>query len=311
VNALTSHRKGLLCGLSAYLLWGVFPLYFLLVAAAPALEVIAHRVLWTLVLCLIGVTALRRWGEFRAVIHDRATLLRLVVAGVLVLSNWSIYVFAVLAGHVVDASLGYFINPLVTVMLAVVVLREKPRPLQLAALAIGGTAVLVVVIWYGQVPWVALLLALTFAVYGLIKKQVDVSPMVGLGVETTLLAPIGAGYIIFLSVTGASTLWLNPVHTAALFSAGVVTAAPLLLFAAAARRIPLTTVGLLQYACPVMQFTLGVTVFGEEMPLARWVGFALIWVALIVLTVDTIAGKRNTQPGGEPDFVRDAGTSPA
>jgi chloramphenicol-sensitive protein RarD len=286
VNSLSSDRKGLLFGLSAYLLWGVFPLYFLLIAAAPPLEVIAHRVLWTFVLCLIGVTALRQWNQVRAVVHDRATLLRLVVAGVLVLSNWSIYVFAVLAGHVLDASLGYFINPLVTVMLAVVVLREKPRPLQLTALAIGAVAVLVVVIWYGQIPWVALLLALTFAVYGLIKKQVDVAPMVGLGLETTLLAPIAATYLIFLSATGVSTLWLNPVHTTALFSAGIVTAFPLLLFAAAARRISLTAVGLLQYACPVMQFILGVTVFGEEMPPARWVGFALIWVALIVLVAD-------------------------
>jgi chloramphenicol-sensitive protein RarD len=294
VNALSSDRKGLLLGLSAYLLWGIFPLYFLLIAAAPALEVIAHRVLWTFVLCLIGVTVLRQGGQFRAVIRDRVTLLRLVVAGVLVLGNWSTYVFAVLAGRVLDASLGYFINPLVTVMLAVLVLREKPRPLQLTALAIGAVAVLVVVIWYGQIPWIALLLALTFALYGLMKKQVDVAPMVGLGIETTLLAPIAAGYIVFLSATGVSTLWLNPVHTTALFSAGIVTAAPLLLFAAAARRISLTAIGLLQYSCPVMQFILGVTVFGEEMPMARWVGFALIWVALIVLTVDTLASPRGS-----------------
>jgi chloramphenicol-sensitive protein RarD len=283
-----------LAGAGAYLFWGVFPLYFLLIAAASPMEVIAYRISCSLVFSLAAAAITGQLGALRALLHERRTFWVLAGAGVLVASNWTIYVWAVLAGHVVDAALGYFVNPLLTALLAVVFLKEKLRPLQIAALSLGALAVLVISVGYGQIPWVALLLALTFGFYGLIKKQVSasVSPLVGLTVETLPITPLALGYIFYLQSTGAGTLLHSPVHTAALLSAGIVTAVPLLLYATAAGRIPLSTLGLLQYICPVGQFLLGVLVFAEQMPPARWAGFALIWVALCVLTWDLLRGRR-------------------
>jgi chloramphenicol-sensitive protein RarD len=281
--------------LGSYLLWGFFPLYFLAVAAASAQEVVAHRIVWTFALAAAGVFLTGRRGRLVAVLRQRRLVGKLWLAGALVTANWSIYVWAVLNDRLIDASLGYFVNPLVTVALAMAFLGERPRRLQLAALAVASSAVVVIAVWYGQVPWVALLLALTFGAYGLIKKQVDLDPLVGLAVETSPLAPFAAAFIVFLQATGAGTLTsAGPVHTVALLLAGVVTAAPLLLFAAAANRIPLSTLGLLQYACPVLQFLLGVTVFAEPMPTARWFGFGLVWLALAILTVDLLRPRAQT-----------------
>ena len=287
--------RGLLIAVSAYLLWGAFPLYFALLKAAQPLEIVAHRVAWTFVFCLVGIALLRGWGQLRAVFANRRLLTALVGAGVLVTLNWLIYVWAVLNDHVVDAALGYFVNPLATVTLAVLVLHERLRPAQKVALAVGAVAVVVIAVGNGQVPWVALLLALTFSLYSLAKNRVGghVSPMVGLATETALLTPIAVAYLAWLQVIGVGTLMSHGVgHTLALVSTGAVTAIPLLLFAAAAGRIPLSMLGLIQYLTPVIQFAIGVWINHEVMPPARWIGFALVWVALVVLTADSLRGHR-------------------
>jgi chloramphenicol-sensitive protein RarD len=296
--------RGLLLAFSAYLLWGAFPFYFKMLSAAGSFEIIGHRVLWTFVFCLAGVMVWREWGHLRAVLANRSLFWRLTGAGVLVTVNWSIYVWGVLNDHVVDAALGYFINPLVTVTLAVFVLKERLRAAQKVALAIGTAAVIVIAIGFGQVPWVALSLAATFGVYGLLKKQVSaqVSPLVGLTVETALLAPAALVFLGWLQLSGSSNyLAHGPALTVGLTLAGVVTAIPLLLFAAASSRIPLSMMGLIQYLTPVIQFAFGVWINHEVMPAPRWIGFGLVWVALVILTVDSLRAARGRDLVIEPD----------
>jgi len=296
--------RGLLLAFGAYLLWGAFPFYFKLLAAADPFEIIGHRVLWTFVFCLLGVVVWREWGHLREVVAHRRLFWRLTGAGALVTVNWSIYVWGVLNDHIVDAALGYFINPLVTVTLAVVVLKERLRTAQKVALGIGAGAVAVIALGYGQVPWVALSLAATFGVYGLLKKQVSgrVSPLVGLTVETALLAPAALVFLGWLQLTGASNYLSHGLGlTVGLTLAGVITAIPLLLFAAASSRIPLSMMGLIQYLTPVIQFSIGVWVNHEVMPTARWIGFGLVWVALVVLTVDSLRAARGRELVVEPD----------
>lgn len=287
--------RGLLFAFSAYLLWGAFPLYFKLLAAAGPFEIIGHRVLWTFVFCLLAVLVLRQTAHLREVFADRALFWRLAAAGVLVTVNWTIYVWGVINDHVVDAALGYFINPLFTVALAVLVLNERLRIAQWVAVGIAVVAVLVIALGYGQVPWVALSLAVTFGLYGLVKKQVGgrVSPLVGLTIETTALAPVALAFLVWLQVSGASNFVSHgPALTLWLVAAGVITAIPLLLFAAASARIPLSMMGLIQYVTPVIQFAFGVWINHESMPPARWAGFALVWVALVILTVDSLRAAR-------------------
>jgi chloramphenicol-sensitive protein RarD len=296
--------RGLLLAFSAYLLWGAFPFYFKMLSAAGSFEIIGHRVLWTFVFCLAGVMVWREWGHLQDVLANRSLFWRLTGAGVLVTVNWSIYVWGVLNDHVVDAALGYFINPLVTVTLAVFVLKERLRTAQKVALAIGTAAVIVIAIGFGQVPWVALSLAATFGVYGLLKKQVSaqVSPLVGLTVETALLAPAALVFLGWLQLSGSSNyLAHGPALTVGLTLAGVVTAIPLLLFAAASRRIPLSMMGLIQYLTPVIQFAFGVWINHEVMPAPRWIGFGLVWVALVILTVDSLRAARGRDLVIEPD----------
>ncbi len=298
-------RKGLVLAFAAYLVWGAFPFYFKLLAAAGPWEIIGHRVLWTFVFCLLAVVVWRQFGHLREVIANRKLFWGLTGAGALVTINWSIYVWGVLNDHVVDAALGYFINPLVTVSLAVLVLKERLRRAQWVAVGVGALAVVVITIGYGQVPWVALSLAVTFAFYGLAKKQVGgrVSPLVGLTVETALLTPIALAFLVWLQATGSSHLVSEgPGLTVGLIAAGVVTAVPLVMFAAAASRIPLSMIGLIQYLTPTIQFAFGVWVNHEQMPLPRWIGFGLVWVALIVLTIDSIRAARAV-PVGEPEAM--------
>ena len=287
--------RGVLFGFAAYGLWGLFPLYFDQLASSSALEILAHRLVWTFLLALIGIAVVRQWDNVRTVLSMRRVVGTLAVAGVVVAANWGIYVWAVVSDWVVDAALGYFINPLVTVAVAVVALHEKLRKAQIVALAIGAAAVVVLIVGYGQVPWIALALAVTFATYSFAKNRVGpyAKPLVGLGIETTALTPIAAVFIVWLQATGTGTL-LNqtPLHTWLLLLAGVVTAAPLLFFAAAASRIPLSTLGLIQYVTPTLQFIIGLVVNREVMPPARWAGFALIWCALIVLTWDSVRVAR-------------------
>ncbi|MGC3954865.1 MAG: EamA family transporter RarD [Propionicimonas sp.] len=285
----------MLIAVSAYLLWGAFPLYFKQIDIAGPVEIIGHRVLWSFVFCLLGVVALRALPEFRAVLCNPRLRSGLMLAGVLVTVNWLVYVWGVVNDHIVDTALGYFINPLFTVMLAVLVLHERLRPTQWVAVGIGTVAVIVIAVGYGQIPWVALVLAVSFGLYGLVKNRVGgrVSPLVGLTVETAPLAPIALGYLVWLQVTGSGTFTGHGgLHTTLLASAGVITAVPLLLFAEASGRIPLSMMGLIQYLTPVIQFSFGVWVNHEVMPPPRWIGFGLVWLALVLLSVDSLRFSR-------------------
>lgn len=289
---------GLASGLGAYLLWGAMPLYFPLLQPAGPVEIVANRVVWSLLFCLVLLAVTRGWGPFRDALRTPRTLRLLAVAAVLVAVNWLVYVYAVLSDQVVDAALGYFVNPLVTVVLAVVVLGERLRPAQWAALGLGAVAVVVIAVGYGQVPWIAFALAVSFGLYGLVKNRVGrtVPAVAGLAVETLVLAPLAGGYLVWLGLQGEATfVGYGPWHAVALVSAGVVTATPLLLFGAAARRIPLSLLGLIQYLTPTIQFLIGVVVLGEAMPPARWAGFALVWAALVILTADGLHQVRTVR----------------
>lgn len=287
-------RWGLPAGISAYLLWGLMPLYIAALAPAGALEVVGHRVVWSLLLCLVLLTVMRSFGQVRAVLRSPRLVRLLVAAALLVGTNWTVYVLAVSTGRTADAALGYFINPIVTSLLAVVLLRERLVRAQWIGLGLTAVAVLVIGVGYGTFPWIALTLAGTFGLYGLMKNRVgaDVAALPGLTVETMVLAPLALGYLVFLTVTGqgafggpgesAGSGW----YAVLLMLSGPVTAVPLLLFASAARHLPLATVGTLQYMTPIIQLALAVVVLGEEMPAARWIGFTLVWVALLLISVD-------------------------
>ena len=289
----------MLSGLGAYALWGLFPLYFPLLEPAGGLEIVAHRVLWSLLFVGILLTVLRRWAQVRVLITDRRRVLVLGGAAVLIAVNWTVFVYGVNSGHVVETSLGYFINPLVSVLLGVVVFSERLRPLQWTAVGIAGVAVTVLTVDYGRPPWIALALAFSFGLYGVMKKLVRVEAAPGLFVETALVAVPAAVVLGVLHAHGSGTFGNAGTGNALLLmSSGVATAIPLLLFAAAARRIPLSTVGLLQYLTPLMQLAIGVFVYDEPMPPARLAGFVIVWAALAVFTADSLrharAGTRGT-----------------
>jgi chloramphenicol-sensitive protein RarD len=286
-------RAGIVAGLAAYALWGLFPLYFPLLEPAGGLEIVAHRVLWSLLFVAVLLTAVRRWAQVRAVLADRRALLVLAAAAVLIAANWTIFVYGVNSGHVVETSLGYFVNPLVSVVLGVVVFRERLRPLQWTAVGIAAVAVGVLTVDYGRPPWIALSLALSFGSYGVMKKLVRVEAVPGLFVETALVAVPAAVFLGVLGARGQGSFAAHGAgHALLLVSSGVATAVPLLLFAAAARRVPLSTVGLLQYLTPLMQLAVGVFVDHEPMPPARLAGFAVVWVALAVFTADSLRTAR-------------------
>jgi chloramphenicol-sensitive protein RarD len=292
----SSSRAGLLFAIAAYGLWGILPAYFLLLKPAGAFEVVAFRILMSLVFCVLLITVTRNWPRFRALLRDRRALLLMAGASVAIYLNWQVYVIAALDGHVIEASLGYFINPIVTVLLGVLVLREKVRMPQWIALGIAFVAILVIAIGYGEVPWLALVLAFSFGAYGLIKRVVGptVDAVGGLTLETAFLAPLAVVQLVLVATIGGGLEFaLNgPGHALLMLAAGVVTTVPLLLFAAGARRIPLVALGMTQFLAPVLQFLFGWLFLHEEMPLERWVGFGLVWVALVVLTVDMIAASR-------------------
>lgn len=298
-------RRGALFGFGAYLLWGVFPLFFKLLERSGALEIVLHRILWSLVVCGAVVAALRQWTELTAVLRARRAVVMLGAAALFLAVNWGVYIYAVNSDHVVEASLGYFINPLVTVLLGVVVLRERLRPAQWAAVGLGAVAVAVLTVDYGRPPVIALTLAVTFGLYGLLKNRVGVSvgALPSLTTETLVLAPVAAVALVVLEAGGDGTFTQNaPWQGLLLASAGIVTVVPLLLFASAARRVPLSTLGLLQYVTPVLQLLCGVVVFGETMPASRWAGFGIVWGALVVLTLDSLrtARIRARAPAADP-----------
>ena len=291
-------RKGTLYGFLAYLAWGMFPLYFHALIPAGPWEILAHRILWTLLLCVVLLGVTRHLGFLRSLFGDLRRLGAISIAAVLIAINWVVYVLAVTTGHVTEASLGYFLNPLVTVMLGVLVLGEKLRRMQWLAVAIGVIACVYLAVDYGSPPWISVGLALSFAAYGLMKKRVGgrLTALEGLTAETVVLAPFAAVMLVWLGATGRSTWSGNGSwHPVLLALSGVATAIPLLLFAAAARRIPLSTIGLLQFMTPVIQLLCGVLVLGETMSAGRWVGFGLVWIALVVLTADSLAQARRTR----------------
>jgi chloramphenicol-sensitive protein RarD len=267
----------------------------------------AHRVVWSLVFVLVVLTVRRRWEWLRPLLADRATMARLSLAAVLIAANWALYIWGVNNEHVVETSLGYFVNPVVTVLIGVIVLHERLRRLQWAAVAVGASAVVVLTIDYGRPPWIALGLAGSFATYGLLKKQVGprVGALQSLTVETAVIALPALGFLVALEVRGEGQLGHSGAgHGLLLASAGVVTAVPLIFFAAAARRVPLSVLGLLQYLTPVLQFLLGVLLYDEPMPASRLVGFTLIWAALALLTFDSLRHRRRSaraerEPGAE------------
>lgn len=282
---------GILFGIGAYGLWGLLPLYFFVLQPAGAIEIVANRVVWSLIFCALLITITRAWKAFGAAIKDRSVFGALALAAGLIAVNWLTYTFGVTTGHAVETSLGYFINPLVSVLLGVFVLKEKLRPLQWAAVGIGFVAVGVLTFSYGQLPWIALLLAFSFGLYGFVKKRVGpkVDALTSLSVETVVLAPFAAITMVVLGVTGVATLTaLGPGHFWLLFASGVITAVPLLFFGASARRLPMTTIGLLQYFAPILQFVVALAVFNETMTTARWIGFCVVWLALALLTVDML-----------------------
>jgi chloramphenicol-sensitive protein RarD len=288
-------RRGTAYGAGAYAMWGAFPLYFHLLEPSGAWEILAHRILWTLLFCGTVLALRREFAWVRSMLASPRLVGGVTLAGLLIAINWIIYVTAVVAHHVTEASLGYFLNPIVTVAIGVVVLREKLRSLQWLAVAIGLAAGVYLTVDFGRPPWIALSLAFSFALYGLMKKRLGTSlgAFQSLTSETAVLAPIAVALLVWLGTRGETTFTVDsPSHPLLLASAGVVTAAPLLLFAAAARRVPLVTIGLLQFITPVLQLMCGVLLLGETMRPSRWIGFAIVWIALLVLTFDSIRSVR-------------------
>jgi len=286
---------GILFGIGAYGLWGLLPLYFFILMPASAVEIVANRVVWSLIFCALLITITRAWRVFGAAVKDRSVFGPLALAAALIAINWLTYTFGVTTGHAVETSLGYFINPLVSVLLGVFVLKEKLRPLQWAAVGIGFVAVGVLTFSYGQLPWIALILAFSFGLYGFVKKRVGpkVDALTSLSVETVVLAPFAAITMVVLGVSGAATLTTHGSgHFWLLVASGVITAVPLLFFGASARRLPMTTIGLLQYFAPILQFIVALTVFNETMTMARWIGFCVVWLALVLLTIDMLRTTR-------------------
>ena len=301
---MSDTRRGAVFGAAAYLLWGIFPLYFPLLDPAGAVEVLAHRIVWSLVVVLVLVQVTRRWPAVRAVLTDRARVGRLAAAAAFLAVNWGVYIYGVTNDRVVETSLGYFINPLVTVMLGVLVLRERLRRLQWIALGIASVAVLFLAVQSGRVPWIALVLAFSFGTYGLLKKTSHVGALEGLTVETAVLAPVALLYAVVIQASGEGTLTSHGIgHAALLLNTGVITAVPLLFFGAAASRVPLTTLGILQYLAPTMQFLLGVLVFDEQMSLARLLGFCLVWTALVLFSADLLRERRRSVRYAVPEPV--------
>jgi chloramphenicol-sensitive protein RarD len=285
-----ARRSGVLFGASAYVWWGLCPGFFPLLLPAGSLEVLAHRIVWSAVCLFVVLVVARRLGDLRRL--SGRTWLLLLGASALISVNWGIYIWAATHGHVVDAALGYFINPLVTVALGVLVFRERVGRFQLIALVLALVAVVILTAEVGAPPYVAVGLAVSFALYGVVKKVVVADPRVSVAVETLLALPLAGGYLIVLAVLGQGHfIDYGAGHSVLLMLAGPVTAVPLLLFAAAAQRLPLITMGLLFYLNPALQMAWGVLVSHEPMPVGRWVGFAMIWVALAVMTIDGLRKK--------------------
>jgi len=297
-DAKREFRYGVGYTAAAYILWGFVPLYFLLLLPSGPWEIVALRVMFSLVLCLVLVSCTRRgWSKLRAITRQPRLMWLTALAGVLIVINWHAYLIGALSKNVLETSLGYFINPIVLVLLGVFVMRERLRPLQWVAVAIASLAVVVIVVAYGEVPWIALTLAFSFGLYGLVKKKLgpSVDAVSGLTLETVWLLPFAVIELIVVGATVGLTFGaLGATHMLLMAGTGIVTAVPLLLFAAGSNRIPLTLTGIMQFVAPVLLFLIGAFVLHEPMPPERWVGFGLVWVAIAVFTADLmIAGHRD------------------
>ena len=310
-------RSGLVFGLGAFGLWGLLPIYWRELESAGASEVLAHRMLWSLPTALALLAAVRNWSWIRPLLRDPRRLGLLLVSATLISVNWYIFIWAVGEGRVLEASLGYFINPLLTIAIGVLVLRERMRPAQWAAVGVGATAVVVMSVAYGQVPWISLALSVSFAVYGLVKKKTGLDGLEGFTADSALQFLPALGFVLVLAGRGESTFTTDgTAHTALLVGSGLATALPLIFFGAAAVRLPLSTLGLMQYLAPTSMFLLGVLAFHEEMPPERWAGFLLVWTALSILTWDALRNVRRTRrtvarhlpdtAAAEPAAARDA-----
>ena len=283
---------GLLFGVSAYTLWGLFQIYWPLLKPASAIEIVSHRAVWTLVFCFIILWLTKTLQSTLALLKRPKIVAGLFLSSILISTNWIIYIYAATSNHVVEASLGYYINPIVVIATGVIVLKEKMRPLQWVSVGVATLGVAVLTIDYGRLPWIALGLGFSWGSYGLVKKKLGLGALEGLSIETLISSGPYLAYLIWLGNQGQGQFGLSWGITLLCISAGAVTAIPLLLFNGATNRLPLTLIGLLQYITPTIQFSIGVWFFKEDMPAARWTGFFIIWIALLALTFDLIKSGR-------------------
>jgi chloramphenicol-sensitive protein RarD len=286
-------NKGILYGVSAYLMWGFFPIYLKALQAVPPLEVMFHRVVWSFIFVAFLVLLRRGWSTLKESLRTPRLLLVYALSALLLAANWLIYIYGINSGQVVETSLGYFINPLLSVALGVIILRERLRPMQWAAVGIAALAVLFLTIQYGSPPWIALGLAFSFGIYGLIKKIAPLGALQGLSLETSLLLIPAVLYLIYVDSQGLGAFGHRDLSLTLLLAfSGVVTALPLLMFARAARAISLTLLGILQYIAPTVQFLLGIFLYNEPFTMTLLVGFSLIWLALLIFTLEGIREHR-------------------
>ncbi|HUE97691.1 MAG TPA: EamA family transporter RarD [Anaerolineales bacterium] len=286
-------NKGILNGLAAYAMWGFFPIYWKLLQQVPALQVIGHRIAWSFILLVVVLVLTRQWKDFRSVALTPKTVAIYSIAAILLSVNWLIYVWGVNSGFIVETSLGYFINPLISVLLGVIFLRERLRTIQWIPVGLAAAGVLYLTLAYGRLPWIALSLAFSFGIYGLVKKIAPLGSLYGLTLETALVFPIALVYLAFVDFTGTG-LFLHESLSVdlLLIGTGVVTSIPLLMFASAARQIPLTMIGVLQYIAPTLQFLIGVFLYHEPFDRSRLIGFGLVWLALIIFWVENYLATR-------------------
>ena len=300
----SEHSIGLINGFIAYIIWGAVVLYWPYLAPAQPLEILAHRILWSLLFVAVILIYQKRIVSLRVVLKNSRQMKLLTMASVLIGFNWGLFIWATMNDHVLDSSLGYYITPLLNVALGVFFFKEKLRRMQWVAIGIAAFAVLFITLAMGILPWVALSLATSFALYGYVKKLANVEALESLMIETLILTPVAIGYLIWLQFNGGNTFLAYGLdHTLWLASAGIVTAIPILAFGVAIVRLPLTTLGMLQYIGPTIQFMVGVWITQEDMPQERFIGFAITWVALVILTVDALRNRRNVNKSlvAEPD----------
>jgi chloramphenicol-sensitive protein RarD len=286
-------KKGILYGIGAYVLWGFFPIYWKFLHEIPALQVIGHRISWSFIVLILFILLTKQWQNFRAVAFHPKTIGTYAIAGVLLSINWLVYVWGVNAGFIVETSLGYFINPLLSVLLGVIFLRERLRLAQWIPVVIAAIGVLYLTFVYGRLPWIALTLAFSFGIYGLVKKIAPLGSLYGLTLETAIVFPLALVYLLVLEVIGAGAFLHDGLTIDLLLAgAGIVTTVPLLMFASAAKQIPLTMVGILQYIAPTLQFLIGIFIYKEPFDHAHLIGFGIIWVALVIFWVENYLAHR-------------------